>query len=221
MTKTKRSILFATSRMHSELVYNMTKLEGNPYTYPEVKTLLDGITVGGRKLSDQEQVLRVSRAWEELRRQVAENQFTVTKANFIHFNKIVAEGEALEVGAFRNGQVYIAGVSYVPPQAVELEQIFANMLNEFQQSNEELYTRAFRLFLHCARYQFFFDGNKRTAQLMMNGFLMSNELPPVSIPARSKRSYDSRMTKFYETGNMQPMLEFLHKLTENNRYSIE
>lgn len=197
--------------MHSELVYNMTKLEGNPYTYPEVKTLLDGITVGGRKLSDQEQVLRVSRAWEELRRQVADNSFTVSKANFIHFNKIVAEGEALEVGHFRNGQVYIA---------VELDEIFVKMLLEFRQSNDDLYTRAFKLFLHCARYQFFYDGNKRTAQLIMNGFLMSNELPPVSIPAKSKRSYDSRMTKFYETGNMKPMLEFLMKLAGNSRYSV-
>lgn len=220
MTKTRQSILFATTRMHSELVYNMSKLEGNPYTYPQVKTLLDGITVGGRKLSDQEQILRISKAWEELRRQVAESCFTLTKANFIHFNKIVAEGEALEVGAFRNGQVYIAGVSYVPPQAVELDAIFANMLAEFQKSDDDLHTKAFKLFLHCARYQFFFDGNKRTAQLMMNGFLMSNDLPVVSIPAKSKRSYDSRMTKFYETGNMQPMLEFLHKLAENSRYSI-
>lgn len=64
---TKQELLFTAKRMHSELVYNMTKLEGNPYTYAEVKTLLDGITVGGRKLSDQEQVLRVSRAWEALR----------------------------------------------------------------------------------------------------------------------------------------------------------
>lgn len=220
MTNTKKAILFSATRMHSELVYNMTKLEGNPYTYPEVKTLLDGITVGGRKLSDQEQVLRVSRAWEELRRQVADNSFTVSKANFIHFNKIVAEGEALEVGHFRNGQVYIAGVEYIRPKAQELDEIFAKMLLEFQQSNDDLYTRAFKLFLHCARYQFFYDGNKRTAQLIMNGFLMSNERPPVSIPAKSKRSYDSRMTKFYETGNMKPMLEFLMKLAENSRYSV-
>lgn len=47
MTQTQKQILFNATRMHSELVYNMTKLEGNPYTYPEVKTLLDGITVGG------------------------------------------------------------------------------------------------------------------------------------------------------------------------------
>jgi hypothetical protein len=28
-------------------------------TFPEVKTLMDGVTVGGRKVSDQEQVLDI------------------------------------------------------------------------------------------------------------------------------------------------------------------
>ncbi len=217
---TKEELLFTTKRMHSELVYNMTKLEGNPFTYPEVKTLLDGITVGGRRLTDQEQVLRVSRAWEELRNQVARNMFTVTKASFIHFNTIVAEGEALSVGDFRNGQVYIAGVEhYTPPAHDTLDEHFKWVMERFK-NESDIYTKAFRLFLDCARIQFFYDGNKRTAQLMMNGYLMSNGLPPVSIPAKSKRQYDSKMTKFYETGDEKPMLEFLTKLSQSKRFSI-
>lgn len=84
---TKKELLFTTSKMHSELVFNMTKLEGNPYTYPEVKTLLDGITVGGHKLSDQAQVLRVSAAWEELRNQVAKGTFSLTEANLFTSTK--------------------------------------------------------------------------------------------------------------------------------------
>ncbi|MDY5848272.1 Fic family protein [Actinobacillus porcinus] len=219
MTKEQKQALFASTRMHSELVYNMTKLEGNPYTYSEVKTLLDGITVGGRKLSDQEQVLRVSRAWEELRSQISQNTFTLTKANFIHFNKIIAENEALMVGSFRLGQVYIAGVEkYVPPKAEELDRTFEQMMAEFQRLDLDLHGKAFWLFLQCARYQFFYDGNKRTAQLMMNGFLLSHGLPVVSIPARLKRSYDSKMTRFYDTNKMEPMMKFLRKLAETKRY---
>lgn len=33
-------------------------LEGNPFTYAEVQTLLEGITVGGHKLADADQILR-------------------------------------------------------------------------------------------------------------------------------------------------------------------
>lgn len=38
-------------------MFETVKLEGNPFTFPEVQTLLDGITVGGRKLSDLQQVI--------------------------------------------------------------------------------------------------------------------------------------------------------------------
>ena len=204
MTSEQKKALFGSTRMHSELVYNMTKLEGNPYTYSEVKTLLDGITVGGRKLSDQEQVLRVSHAWEELRSQISRNTFTLTKENFIHFNQIVAENEALMVGSFRTGQVY--------------DDIFTQMLNDFHQLDLNTHDKAFWLFLQCARHQFFYDGNKRTAQLMMNGFLLTNGLAVVSIPARLKRSYDRKMTRFYDTNKMEPMMNFLRKLAASGRY---
>ena len=62
----KKHALFIANKIHSSLVFNMAKLEGNPFTYPEIKTLLDGVTVGGHKLSDQEQVLRISNGWKKL-----------------------------------------------------------------------------------------------------------------------------------------------------------
>lgn len=46
-----------------DVVFNMASLEGNAFTYPEVQTLLDGITIGGHKLSDEQQVLRIRDGW--------------------------------------------------------------------------------------------------------------------------------------------------------------
>ena len=40
-------------------VWATANLQGNTFTYPEVQTLLDGVTVGGRKVSDMEQILRL------------------------------------------------------------------------------------------------------------------------------------------------------------------
>jgi len=44
----------------------MASLEGNLFTYPEVQTLLDGITIGGHRLSDEQQVLRIKEGWSFL-----------------------------------------------------------------------------------------------------------------------------------------------------------
>ena len=42
--------------MISEFVYDMGNLENNLFTFAEVQTLQDVITVGGHKLSDQNQI---------------------------------------------------------------------------------------------------------------------------------------------------------------------
>ena len=55
-------VAFRFHRMLPEFVWDASVLEGNPFTFPEVKTLLDGVTIGGRKISDQEQVLNLAEA---------------------------------------------------------------------------------------------------------------------------------------------------------------
>ncbi len=44
---------FRLQKMLAEYVRDASVLEGNPFTFP---TILDGVTVGGHKLSDQDQV---------------------------------------------------------------------------------------------------------------------------------------------------------------------
>ena len=39
-------VVFRFSRMLPEYVWDAGVLEGNPFTFPEVKTLLEGVTVG-------------------------------------------------------------------------------------------------------------------------------------------------------------------------------
>jgi len=47
--------------MLPEYVFDTSKLENNPITFPEVQTLLDGVTIGGHKVSDVEQVLNIKK----------------------------------------------------------------------------------------------------------------------------------------------------------------
>ena len=59
-------VAFRFHRMLPEFVWDASVLEGNPFTFPEVKTLLDGVTIGGRKISDQEQVLNLATSSKHL-----------------------------------------------------------------------------------------------------------------------------------------------------------
>ena len=53
-------VCFRLQKIFPEYVWNTVYLEDNPFTFPEVQTLLEGITVGGHRLADQQQVLNHS-----------------------------------------------------------------------------------------------------------------------------------------------------------------
>jgi len=61
---------FRFHKMLAEFVWDAGVLEGNPFTFPEVQTLLDGVTVGGHKLSDQEQIMNLAESSKRLLAQV-------------------------------------------------------------------------------------------------------------------------------------------------------
>ena len=205
----KETALYIARRLHPEFVFNMAQLEGNPYTLPEVQTTLSGITVGGHKISDQTQVLNIAAGWSEIIRQVATNEFILSKENFIHINTLIAQDEALSVGAFRDGQVGISGSDYRPPRAgEELEKAFQSLLRHYQQITD-ITLQAFCVFLDAARAQFFYDGTKRTGQLMMNGILLSAGYAPTVIFADSQLKYNQKMLSFYQSGDKEEMLVFL------------
>ena len=112
--------IFRARKALEEVVYDTVALEGNPFTFPEVKTLLDGVTVGGRRVEDAEQVLNQARSWRALLGQIEQGTFRFDQATFEALHAHVACEEALEWGCLRSGPVRIGGTRHTPPAAEEL-----------------------------------------------------------------------------------------------------
>lgn len=199
--------LFRLKKILPDFVFQDGFLEGNPITWPEVKTLMDGVSIGGHKLSDVEQILNLQRAWTTLVTLVQDKKFSLTKEVFLKINALVVFEESLEWGVFRNGPVSIAGTSYKPPAWNRLPEIFDRGLS-FIRSLDHPIERALVFSLWTAREQFFWDGNKRTGRIMMAGELLRNGFDAISIPNVRKEEYNRKMVRFYDTGNATEMLDF-------------
>jgi hypothetical protein len=108
-----RRAVWRFSKMLPGYVWDAAVLEGNPFTYPEVQTLLEGITVGGRKLSDERQILNLSETADELIRLVRSDGFWIDKPTSDRLNGLIAHGEAeaLEAGHFRGEGSVVTSVS--------------------------------------------------------------------------------------------------------------
>ena len=149
-----KEALFRFKKILPEFVFRDAYLEGNPLTYPEIKTLLDGVSVGGRKISDVEQVLNLRNAWNKIETLLSKNEFSLSKEIFCLINGLVAQNEALAWGEFRTGNVGIGGTTWIPPDWQTLPDRFERGIWTILRIDNPL-ERAMAFSLWTAREQFF------------------------------------------------------------------
>ena len=58
--------IFLAKKLIIENIYNSAKLEGCNVTFPDTKTILEGISVANLKMSDVEIILNLRDAWKYL-----------------------------------------------------------------------------------------------------------------------------------------------------------
>ena len=219
MPPNKAKAMMLAKRQLAELVCDAVNLEGINYTLPEVQTLLDGITVGGHKLSDQQVVLNQSNAWQKLFALLKNDQFAVTAEIACGLHGVAAQDDALEWGQFRSGGVTIAGTEYMPPSANELPELFSKMVEDGEKILD-VYDQAIHYFLTMARCQFFYDVNKRMGRFIMNGFLLQNGFPAINLPAKRQLEFNRLMFDFYATGDQKAMNSFLRSCLDEKIINI-
>ncbi|WP_334023210.1 Fic family protein [Burkholderia gladioli] len=219
-------ISHACTRLQSMLatyVFDASFLEGNPFSYAAVQCVVVGQTIPHvhYEISDREQVRNLVVGTNKLIGLVQTGTFVLDKRTFTDLQGIVAKEEALEWGNFRGEgqeQHYTPHVNlgmeqdYVPsatlPGAPNLNDIFSNGVAELEKLPDP-FERAAAFFLFGALQQFFFDGNKRTSRMMMNGVLMSHGMDAISIPAFRAQEFNQKMVDFYVSRNATAMMEFL------------
>ena len=203
-----RQVCFRVRNILEGVVHDTVALEGNPFTLSEVKTLLDGVTVGGHRVEDERQVLNQAESWKELLTRVDRGTFEVDHRTFCDLHQLVAREEAAEWGVFRTGSVTIAGTDYRPPPWESLLSTFEAGIEALRQVGS-VHERAIAMFLFGALNQFFYDGNKRTSRLMMNGILLSAGEDAISVPARRRLEFNQAMIRFYDTRDGTEMMRFM------------
>ena len=204
----RRRAIWRVRKLLEEVIFDTVQLEDNPFTFPEVKTLLEGVTVGGHKLSDQQQVLNQADSWRRLFKFIESDRFSLSREIFLELHALVAFEEALCWGVFRDEQVSIAGTRFQPPSADQLVSRWDSGIEVIRRIADPR-ERSMVFFLFGAMNQFFFDGNKRSSRLMMNGELLSAGYDAINIPASRKLEFNQKMLRFYDGLEGSEMMQFL------------
>jgi len=202
------------------IIWDAARLEGNNFTLPEVQTLLDGVTVEGKKIEDQQQVLALNEAYKQLERLVRTGDFMLTKQVSDELHRLVARHEAIESGGFRGegsvnggGSVRLSSGGVVDGrehgQGGSLLIEAFNDLMDYLGGVDDPRQRALLYAASATRHQFYFDGNKRTAKLMASGILMSAGFSAISVPYSRLYEQNVSLDRLFSTDDATSYMNLL------------
>ena len=206
------------------LIWNAAALEGNTFTLPQVRTLLDGVTVGGKRLEEAEQILALSDGMDVMVTSVREGSFSLNKQISDRIHGMVAKHEAIESGGFRGegsvnggGSVRLAGGGTVDGDPTGdggelLRADYSNLIASLDTLDDPR-AKALVYFASATRSQFYFDGNKRTARIMMTGALIQAGFEPVNIPYARQEEFNVALDELFQTDDGTRLVGFLTTCT--------
>lgn len=202
---TKEQNLFLAKKVLVSNIYNSARMEGINTTYPDTKTILEGVNVPTLKLDEINCILNLRDAWKFTLANIDEK----IDLDFIcKINSFVSRNESLEWGVLRNGMVGINGVDYIPevPQKEDVINNIEKILKE-----ENIIQKSINLMLYLMRSQIFWDGNKRTSMIVANKILIQNGGGIITVKEEFIGEFNRLLTEYYNTGNKEKLFTFLYE----------
>ena len=186
-------------------IYKQAILEGVATTYSDTETIVNGGIVKDMTASDISKVVNLKHAWEFI---LSEGviSYPTNYAILCQINEIVEEGFSYTAGRIRSVPVSIGGSTYIPPLPYEPQ--IKDDLSLILSKNTS-YDVAIELLLYVMKKQLFLDGNKRTAVIFANHYLISRGMGLIVIPAELVSEFKEQLIRYYEDDN-QSIKDFLY-----------
>ena len=204
--KVKMNIDLANRNM-VDSIYKQAMLDGVATTYSDTDTIVNGGKVMDMTAKDISKVVNLKHAWEFI---LSEGVITYSTnyAVLMQINEIVEEGFSYTAGKLRTVPVSIGGSNYIPPlpYEIQIKEEINNILGK-----ENSYDVATELLLFVMKKQLFLDGNKRTAVIFANHYLISRGMGLIVIPSELVNEFKEHLINYYEDKN-----ELIKDFLKNN-----
>ena len=204
---TPEESLFLAKKKWDDNVYCGMKMENRAVTFPQTKTILEGVNVPSVRLDDIQAILNMRDAWKYL---IGSIQAPVTLEYLCKLNEYIARNEALDWGKLRTGKVTISGTDHEPPVPEE-PVVRAELKSIVTRDDWSATDKALAVFTWSLRGQFFWDGNKRTSMILANKLLLESGAGMLTIPEKFMEQFNTLLLAYYNSGNDAVLKEFLYE----------
>lgn len=202
---TSEQSIFLAKKRWDENIYCGMRMENRAVTFPQTKTILNGVNVPNVQLDDIQAILNMRDAWRYLLDTVNE---PVTLSYICKLNEFIARNEALVWGKLRTGTVGISGTEYIPP--VPSQESAEQELIAIMNKDITVTEKALDAFIWSVRAQLFWDGNKRTSMTLANKILISAGAGILTITDKYMEEFNTHLLDYYNTGIGETLKKFMY-----------
>ena len=196
---------FARANMKS-LIYDQAILEGISTTFPDTEAIIDNGKVNNMTTEDVMKVINLKHAWEF----ILDKDVVLSPTNYYvsqYIAKLINEGFYYEGGRIRQIPVNIGGSTYKPP--VPIENVVREKIDDIINSSLDDIEKAIELTLFIMKTQVFNDGNKRTAVVFANHYLISKGKGLLAVPFELVPEFKKLLIDYYEDYDTESIKQFL------------
>lgn len=196
---------FARANMKS-LIYDQAILEGISTTFPDTEAIIDNGKVNNMSAEDVMKIINLKHAWEF----ILDKDVILSPTNYYvsqYIAKLINEGFYFEGGRIRQIPVNIGGSTYKPP--LPIENVVREKINTIINSTLDDIDKAIELTLFVMKTQVFIDGNKRTAIIFANHYLISKGKGLLAVPFELVPEFKKLLIAYYEDYDTESIKLFL------------
>jgi hypothetical protein len=193
-----------------DLVYNAAYLEGVRTSFVEARAfILEGTEPSGPRPTGLKKLKNLKTAYMRLMEKDMLDEPT-DLATLCELNRIVnGRGVSDEPGRVRSVAVTISGTEYVPqipdPYTVN------NTIRDIVEQKKTFIERGLDLYCYLMREQVFVDGNKRSANLLCNQFLLRHGQGIFSIRPERNDEFLQKLVSYYESGDPTDLKIYIYE----------
>ena len=188
------------------IIYDQAVLEGLATTFPDTELIIDNGKVNNVSAEDVQKILNLKHAWEF----ILDNDIVQIPSDFYlcqYVAKLVNEGFYQDGGRIRGVPVKIGGSTYIPP--LPIMQVIKEDIDNIIKSDCNTVDIAIELALYVMKKQVFNDGNKRTAIIFANHYLISHGSGLLVVPESLVQDFKKHLVEYYEDTDTVSIKTFL------------
>ena len=204
----------------TEFTYDTNAIEGSSVTLQETGLILfDKIVPEGRTITEVREVENHKDTFDFM----LNYNGGITKRFVLQLHKKLMHNILWKyAGKFRDVQVAIRGVDFLPPPPEEVEGEFKTLMKWHGVNKDKYHPVVIAAYFHAAFESIhpFRDGNGRTGRLLLNFILHKRGFPMIDIKNKDRMEYYNSLEEAQKNGNLKPLAKLIAGYIKENEMSI-